>query len=244
MSHTNSTTNYNLPQFVGSDKPTWLTDVNGAMSAIDAQMKLNADSATTAGTDATTANTSIGTLANLTTTAKTNVVSAINEVDGDVSTVAGVASNASTTANNAKTTADGLVAYLSLTQFNDLTWTVTSGSISNASSVLGVKSAANADGTLGKIYGDYRFTCTNASGCTITSSDTGLRPTEAITINGVAFRQNAGTGSNGQLSPQSITINTNGTVSLSLSSAWYNVPVSISFMACVIFATNFGDISE
>lgn len=36
MSHTNSTTNYNLPQFVGTDTPGWLTDVNGAMSAIDA----------------------------------------------------------------------------------------------------------------------------------------------------------------------------------------------------------------
>lgn len=36
MSHTNSTTNYNLPQFVGTDTPGWLTDVNGAMSDIDA----------------------------------------------------------------------------------------------------------------------------------------------------------------------------------------------------------------
>lgn len=36
MSHTNSTTNYNLPQFIGTDTPGWLTDVNGAMSAIDA----------------------------------------------------------------------------------------------------------------------------------------------------------------------------------------------------------------
>lgn len=36
MSHTNSTSNYNLPQFVGSDTPGWLTDVNGAMSDIDA----------------------------------------------------------------------------------------------------------------------------------------------------------------------------------------------------------------
>ena len=35
MSHTNTTPNYNLPQFVGSDKPAWLTDVNNAMSAID-----------------------------------------------------------------------------------------------------------------------------------------------------------------------------------------------------------------
>ena len=43
MSATNHTTNYNLPVFVGTDKPAWLVDFNGAMNAIDAQMKLNAD---------------------------------------------------------------------------------------------------------------------------------------------------------------------------------------------------------
>ena len=35
MSHTNSTTYYGLPQFVTTDKPAWLTDVNTAFSAID-----------------------------------------------------------------------------------------------------------------------------------------------------------------------------------------------------------------
>lgn len=55
MSHTNNTTNYNLPQFVSSDKPTWLGDVNGAMSAIDAQMKLNATAASNAATTANAA---------------------------------------------------------------------------------------------------------------------------------------------------------------------------------------------
>lgn len=43
MSSTNHTTNYNLPQFVGTDKPAWLGDINPAMSAIDTQMKANAD---------------------------------------------------------------------------------------------------------------------------------------------------------------------------------------------------------
>lgn len=35
MSHTNSTPNYNLPQFLTSDKPAWLTDVNNAYADID-----------------------------------------------------------------------------------------------------------------------------------------------------------------------------------------------------------------
>lgn len=35
MSATNKTSNYNLPEFVGTDKPSWLTDFNGAMTKID-----------------------------------------------------------------------------------------------------------------------------------------------------------------------------------------------------------------
>lgn len=35
MSYTNETLNYHLPQWVGSDKPTWLVDLNGAFAAID-----------------------------------------------------------------------------------------------------------------------------------------------------------------------------------------------------------------
>lgn len=35
MSHTNNTTFLNLPLFIGTDKPAWLTDFNSAMQAID-----------------------------------------------------------------------------------------------------------------------------------------------------------------------------------------------------------------
>lgn len=48
MGHTNSTVNYNLPQFVGTDKPSWLGDMNSAFLAIDtaiAAAKTEADSA-------------------------------------------------------------------------------------------------------------------------------------------------------------------------------------------------------
>lgn len=35
MAHTNSTSHYNLPQFIGTDKPSWLTDINNAFDSID-----------------------------------------------------------------------------------------------------------------------------------------------------------------------------------------------------------------
>ena len=43
MTATNKTENYELSQFVGSDRPTWLGDYNGDMAKIDAQLKQNAD---------------------------------------------------------------------------------------------------------------------------------------------------------------------------------------------------------
>lgn len=43
MTATNHTGNYNLSQFVGTDRPTWLGDYNGDMTKIDAQLKKNAN---------------------------------------------------------------------------------------------------------------------------------------------------------------------------------------------------------
>lgn len=57
MSSTNKTTNYELSQFIGSDKPAWLVDYNGDMSKIDNQMKANADAAASAASQASSAGT-------------------------------------------------------------------------------------------------------------------------------------------------------------------------------------------
>lgn len=43
MTATNKTANYDLSQFVGTDRPTWLGDYNSDMEKIDAQLKQNAD---------------------------------------------------------------------------------------------------------------------------------------------------------------------------------------------------------
>lgn len=43
MTATNHTKNYNLSQFAGTDRPTWLGDYNGDMTKIDTQLKRNAD---------------------------------------------------------------------------------------------------------------------------------------------------------------------------------------------------------
>lgn len=55
MSSTNKTTNYNLSQYIGTDKPTYLGDYNSDMLKIDNQLKANADSASNAASAASTA---------------------------------------------------------------------------------------------------------------------------------------------------------------------------------------------
>lgn len=55
MSSTNKTPNYNLSQYIGTDKPTYLGDYNGDMLKIDNQLKANADSASNAKAAAGTA---------------------------------------------------------------------------------------------------------------------------------------------------------------------------------------------
>lgn len=153
MSHTNSTTNYSLPQFVGTDKPAWLTDINGAFSAIDTAVKNASDAATTAGTDATTAKTSIGTLTDLTTTAKTDLVSAINEVN----TAAGTAQNTANTAiGSANATATALNTFeqmfnLTYVTAGTLDRTTTSGTVHNYLSL-----AQNSTGSIYKMYGTFQ----------------------------------------------------------------------------------------
>lgn len=47
MSHTNQTPNYQLPQFLSTDKPAWMADINQAFLNIDTAMDANADNITT-----------------------------------------------------------------------------------------------------------------------------------------------------------------------------------------------------
>lgn len=62
MSATNSTTHYNLPSFLGSDKPAWLVDWNGAMATIDSAIYEAKQAADTAGTSASAVASDLATL--------------------------------------------------------------------------------------------------------------------------------------------------------------------------------------
>ena len=244
MSHTNSTPNYNLPQFVGTDKPTWLNDVNGAFTSIDTQMKANADSATSASSNATSANTNIGTMSSLSTTDKATLVGAINEVNTAVGTAQGTANTAVENANQAQTDANSaknaittLENYLNLsvtTSYTGSQFTRTEGTGDMASGDI-LYVARNSAGTLAKIYGT--LSVSNASGGTSTfklNTDTGLRPDSKMSIVGLGITSRSNGSSN-----LNVTINQDGTIELS----GYHESGNFQYraFACLIFVKNFGD---
>lgn len=110
MGHTNSTANLALPQFIGTDKPTWLGDVNGAFLAIDGYAGTNDAAVAAAASDASsaisqasaavnTANTANTTAGNASTTANNaiGVANTANAIAGTVDAKVGLLANLNTT---------------------------------------------------------------------------------------------------------------------------------------------------
>lgn len=95
MSATNSTPNYDLPQYVATDKPTYLGDFNKAMLDIDTNMKSIDNKASSAESSVATANSNAS-------QALENANQASTKADNAQAT----ATQAQTTATTAKNTAD------------------------------------------------------------------------------------------------------------------------------------------
>ena len=86
MASTNKTTNYELSQYIGTDKPTYLGDYNSDMGKIDTALHTNATAISGVGGDISVIEGNIGTMANLETTDKSSLVNAVNEVNTNTST--------------------------------------------------------------------------------------------------------------------------------------------------------------
>ena len=87
MSATNSTANYELPVFLATDKPAWLTDWNGAMQAIDTAIHTAQSTADGAQTTAGTATTDIATINSSLTTITSNIQSLTTTVNGNTGAI-------------------------------------------------------------------------------------------------------------------------------------------------------------
>lgn len=236
MASTNKTTHYELSQYVGTDKPTYLTDYNNDMSAIDTGIynaQTKADSAyTLAGTaegkadnaqltansaltNAGTANTNIGTMANLETTEKSSLVGAINEVEGNIEKFN----------------------FTSFISYNTSDVTLSAGTLQSCSLTV----ATNSDGSIGKVYGNFEVNTSSLPDGTIvkvTIPASNLRPSSNIIINsaGINFYDDSK-----QVYNKDITIKSNGDVEIEIYSYSGTTFERVILFPCLYFMKDFGD---
>lgn len=239
MSSTNKTTNYELSQFIGSDKPAWLQDYNADMSKIDTGIHNAATTATGADGKADANTTAIGSLSNLTTDDKTSVVAAINEVDSHADTAQNTANSAST---NASTALQGLQKF-NLSEKSTLTPSVNKGTIN--SDLTNVQFATDTTDSIFKIYG--RLYVDNLSGqtgtFTITLGTTSLRPSTAYTINTGAILNRIYSNGRSDTVPRNITVGTDGSITITdtLPAGGLVTDYNLMIPPCLYFNTDFGD---
>lgn len=163
MASTNKTPNYDLPQFVATDKPTWLGDVNDAFSKIDAGMEANK----TSGESVVTRVTSLEETSAQHTTQIAEVTQTANTAGQTATAAQTAAETAGRLAQAAQGTADGIAESLNLNtvkEFNGSQMNTTSCTVESRSIAW---SARNAENTIGKIYGlIYVESVTGGSGST------------------------------------------------------------------------------
>ena len=236
MASTNKTQNYELSQYIGSDKPTYLGDYNADMLKIDTQMKRNADNVASVGATATTASETAS-------TALTNASSAQTSAD-----------NAQTSANTANNTANSALSKANKNEAN-ISYMLSLFNLTNIkqyeiSELINVQNistffncnltlATNSDKSIFKLYGTVTGDITNV-GLFKVKIKTNLNPTEGYRINNVGIVRNY---SNNVPSNAFADIDTNGDIIITgyTDSAGDN---RIYLFPCLYFNKNFGDISE
>ena len=135
MSSTNKTSHYNLPQFIGSDIPTWLGDFNSAMTAIDSGINAAATSASGAATTAAQASTDAAAAASSATSAYNAAAAAQQSADDALEAVTAEQTRAEAAeqnlADNMKSTTISTTLYAET--WNNGSYTITNDLITSTS---------------------------------------------------------------------------------------------------------------
>lgn len=132
MAYSNTTPNYDLPQYVGTDIPNPLTDFNGAMSTIDSTMKEIADGVGASDADIAALKVQNGS-EQLATTAQT-LSGAVNELDADINGSNGIDSRLTTVETNQ--TADESTLSTAVANLSTVTGKVSALETQNGNAVL------------------------------------------------------------------------------------------------------------
>ena len=167
MSFTNKTPNYDLPQYIADDKPSYLGDFNFAMSTIDTTLKNNNDLATSANQSATLANETANNAMTAATNADTKAGNAMTAAT-NADTKAG---NAMTAATNAQDSANGALSKFNFTPISvplsDINVVYNNGSTSTPITLGNgsyITIAYNQDYSMAKVYGVLVYNAENVGG--------------------------------------------------------------------------------
>lgn len=248
MSFTNKTPNFNLPQYIPNDEPTYLADFNQSMLIIDTALKENQTTAENAENSSTLANT----IANEAKTQATSAEQKALTADTKATTALNNATTAGTTANNALNLAQNIQQALSLNNItsikqNQITIKKSDGSIVTPKpDGFSMKIATNQDNTIGKIYGTIVFPMDNPNTKYTVSFASPFRPNSDITINNAGFvtaHNIDDTVQQVDTSTFALTIKTDGTIEFSHGSFGGNQAKSF-LLPFLYFITDFGDVNN
>lgn len=265
---TNSTTHYNLSQYIATDKPTYLVDYNGDMLKIDTAI-YNAMS------KATVNEANIGTMTDLTTTAKTSLVNAINEINTQLganttnigtntSNIATLGTNMGDLVNLMTVAKNNLVSAINeLKGVNDTqnsniqelqngfekfnftnfkaypTNEITASQGTISYSSLTV--ASNSDGSIGKIYGQLTLALSNVTGKITLTFASNLRPSSEIYINSLGSLVYFTSQGITNLYSQGLTVKTTGEIEIDIDVDSSITRVNVILIPALLFMKDFGD---
>ena len=232
MASTNKTPNFDLSQYIGSDKPTYLGDYNSDMSKIDTAMATNKTNSENAVTVATGANETASNAQTIATQAQTTAQQA--------NTLAQTAKTAADTAQAGVDENNEAISEFNLTQFSTISNTQMTTDHGNLSTDSSISIAVNSNNTLAKIYGRVSVQNPSYNGTVNVKMNTPLRPTEKMTISVAGIRVVYQSGINGVYG-NSIILDTNGKLTIPISSSQNVNNVDAIIFPCLYWLKSFGD---
>lgn len=221
MSATNSTPNYNLPQYVATDKPTYLGDFNKAMLDIDTNMKSIENKAESAESASTTANSNASQALQNANQAQSTAESAqatASQANTKAETAQSTATSAQSTATSAQSTANTAneTANMNSQNINKMkTWTEPVSIIDSAISNSSLNCSYNLELKMLSLYGRLNFERDNPNNIILGTLPEEVRPSTTRTIsNGLTPVYPIGDAGNGAGIPADLTINPQGQIVL------------------------------
>lgn len=225
MASTNKTTNYELSQYIGSDKPTYLGDYNADMLKIDTQMKANSDAVESARAEIETTSQ----------TANTAIQNAnIAQTTAEQAQVTGTTANE--TAVSALTKANQNESKLNEFNINNFLTISTNLITPTNASLIGssLKLATNDANSMFKLYGRLVFQPTNNGNSTFKFASP-LRPAQRYQIQtlGINFQHV-------NRYEAFVEVDTDGTITITVDSS--NAGSNVLFLfPCLLFNKSFTD---